>query len=191
MQDTESTERTLRSRRSLAAGRIKFGLVADQHLDSTITPELRITASAGLDPGGRHARLDQSTANHPDAIRVGPVQPDPQRAILIHVVRDITRLVSIGTLDLVAVGVERVVPLRFPAAVGSHRTLRTGRADRALRTRCAGRAGGTGAAGQFGVALSAHRSGRARCARGAGRAVSASRADIPLRRRLRDGLSSP
>ena len=115
--------------------------------------------------------------NDDDATFVGAVDPDSERRILIHVVRDLFRLAAVGTQDLVTVGVERVVPVRVPAALASHRALGAGRTDRALRTGSAGSASWAGEATQLGAALGARSSSGALRAGGTGTASRAGWAD--------------
>ena len=154
---------------------LKLGLAADQHRDSIVTPKLRVNENAALDLGSRHSRLDQRVTNDHDATLVGAVESDSEGPILIHVVRDLLRLGAIGTHNLVTVGVERVVPVRFP--VPSHRALGTDRTDRALWTSSAGSASWAGDATQLGAALGARRSSSALRACGTGAASWAGRAD--------------
>src|SRR5512134_2325729 len=167
-----------RKRRDLAIAPFGYcldedGLVADQHTDPAVAPELRVAKSAGLDLRSRHSGHDQRVTNDDDATFVGAVDPDAVGRIPIHVVGDLFRLAAVGAEDLVAVGVERVVPVRAPAAVPGHGALGAGRADQALRTSSAGRADWTGDATQLGAALCACISG---CALRAGGTGTASRA---------------
>src|SRR4030095_9034788 len=120
-----------RSRRSCTALTADVGLVADQHTDSTIAPGLRVSEVAALDLGRGHARHDQRITNDDDTTWVGAVEPDLARRICVHVSRDLACLAAIGILNLVAVGTERVVPVRTPSTIACQWALDTGGADRA------------------------------------------------------------
>ena len=206
-----------RSRRSVrgTARTAEVRLVADQHSDSTVAPELRVAESAGLDLGRRHSGHDQCVANDHDAAFVGAVESDLEGRILIEVVRDLLRLVAVGAQDLVTVGVEGVRAVRAPAFVSGQRALGAGWTDQALRSSSAGSASWAGDATQLGAALGACISGcacapagrpdrsglrhlpslrRSRLARRAAltdradRAISTGRTDMAWPRRLGGGL---
>src|SRR6185312_5188164 len=146
-------------------------LVADEDRDLAVAPELRIAEAAGLDPAGGDARVDQRLAHVAHALVVGAVDPEAAGRIEPRVLRDLARLHAVGSLDTVAVLVERVVAVHAPAAVAGQWSLRARGPDRALRSRGAAASRRTAHSGEVVVALRTGVSLRALCAcraRGAG-----------------------
>lgn len=155
--------------------------VADEHRDPSVTPELRVAESTGLDLERRHAGISQCVNNAIDITLVRAVDCDSGGRILIQVVRDLSRLVAVGPQNIVAVANERVILERAPHAHRANRaarTLGTGLTDCALRARCTSHALPACRAGSTGWARTTHhhssfaarRSNRALHALGPGRA---------------------
>lgn len=171
----------LRSRRSTKTA--ADGLVADQYRNlALITPRLRVAERTGLDLVSRHAGPDQRFMNRAHTTRLGAVDCDPCGRILIQVIRNLLRLVAVGTQNVVTAYIESVIPVRTPAPISgsadaSHRALRARRTGRALRTCTAGSASWAADACQLCAALSARRSRRALRACNTCRTRRAGRAD--------------